>query len=206
VYLIFDFYYFKNLSVKIIDSYTHVLSNSVEIKNNQPGYSVGLLYWLSHDREKCVKLYKRTLKMEIAEAERKIDIFDSMNVMKSCGSIFDQNLVDTQDNFSLLQGKYDSNNWTSNDIAKLTSTPIPGYENMLGMNSTPLVRVSRAKGFTEDITRIYTDLNLKIPGSKCDCCNILRSDTTALMKCTRCKRKVYICMFIYEFIYLYMYM
>jgi hypothetical protein len=195
VHLIFEFNHIRSLSVKYIDSYALIISNSVEIKNDQPGFSVGLLYWLSHEREHCVKLYKRTLKIKITEAERIIDIVDGMNVMKSCGSIFDQNLVDTQDNLSALQGQYDSNNWTHDDIAKL-ATPIPEYENKLGMNSTPLVRVSRAKGFTEEITRIYTDLNLKIPGSKCDSCNILRTKTTALMKCTRCKRKVHIYVYV----------
>jgi len=164
--------------------------NTPSVERTLAGFSVGLLYWLSHEREHCVKLYKRTLKIKITEAERIIDIVDGMEVMKSCGSIFDQNLVDTQDNLSALQGQYDSNNWTHDDIAKL-ATPIPEYENKLGMNSTSLVRVSRAKGFTEEITRIYTDLNLKIPGSKCDSCNILRTKTTALMKCTRCKRKAY---------------
>jgi hypothetical protein len=137
-----------------------------------------------------VKSYKRTLKITITEAERRINLLDGTNNIKSCGSIFDTNLTDIQGNLGRLHVHTDSNNITLNDLENLTDNP-PGSENLLGHNSAPLVRVSLAKGFTEEITKIYTNLNLKIMGSKCDSCNTLRTDGATLMKCTRCKRKTY---------------
>lgn len=151
---------------------------------------MGLLYWLSHEREQCVQSYKRTLKITITEAERRIHLLDETNNMKSCASIFDTNLADTQGNLGCLVDHTDSNNITFNDLVNLT-TPTPGLVNMLGINSAPLVRMSRATGFTEEITKIYTNLNLKIMGSKCDSCNVVRTADATLMKCTRCKRKTY---------------
>lgn len=73
--------------------------------------------------------------------------------------------------------------------------PRPGTENMLGMNTKPLVRnVSQSiRGLTPEISQIYMDLNMRVVGSKCDCCNVTASAERKLLLCTRCKRKKYCC-------------
>lgn len=52
-----------------------------------------------------MKSYKRTLKLTITEAERKVSVSDSMNKNQSCGSIFDENVGFARENLGSLKGQ-----------------------------------------------------------------------------------------------------
>lgn len=68
------------------------------------GFTLGLLYWLSSQREKSIKTYNRVLKMSITEAERRKTIMGSMAEQTTAGAMFDEFVNEARMNLGHLSG------------------------------------------------------------------------------------------------------
>ena len=70
------------------------------------GFSLGLIYWLSSQREKSIKAYNRVVKMTITEAERRKCIIGSQSEQTTAGAMFDEYVAESRANLGHLNGTH----------------------------------------------------------------------------------------------------
>lgn len=138
------------------------------------GLGLGFYYWSTHQREKSVKTYRRALKIEIQDVDRKRKVLDGLSQLVTAASEMEKQLKVIRDNLGSL------GSGAVNETYRPTTTRCAG-----GLPMGPL-----STNLTPQIRERYLDASIVVPGARCGTCGVLR-ETKKLSMCQKCNKKYY---------------
>ena len=140
-------------------------------------FALGLIHFLSRERERSVQYYRSALKLKIQPNERSIKILNGMMRETSAGEILDDIIRRVDRNLRMMSGEH-----------IVVEERFPEGVEILGMKREVAIRSTTVVDCCKVNVARYLQESMRISGDKCDMCGV---SSTAQLKLSKCKRFVF---------------